>query len=133
MERRLPSGRVFFRKSDLIVVALLVAAGLSVFAGNLFLSASRHTTVQIYSDNRLFLQISLPAEDQIVSIPDKQLVLQLKDNRIGVLETGCPDQICKKTGEISRPGQSIICLPNRVVVQITGQTDTDSPVDAIAG
>ena len=133
MERRLPSGRKFFRKSDLVAVAALVIAALAVWTGLLFALSGEHMTVQIYSDNELFLQISLPAEDQTISIPDKQLALEIKNNRIGVLETDCPDQTCQKTGYISRPGQSIICLPNRVVVQIAGQSDTDSGIDAIAG
>ncbi len=133
MERRLPSGRKFFRKGDLVAVAVLVIAALAVWTGLLFASSGEHMTVQIYSDNELFLQISLPAEDQTISIPDKQLALEIKNNRIGVLETDCPDHTCKKTGYISRPGQSIICLPNRVVVQIAGQSDTDSGIDAIAG
>ena len=33
----------------------------------------------------------------------------------------CPDQICVKTGSISRSGQSIVCAPNRVVVTVTGE------------
>lgn len=31
---------------------------------------------------------------------------------------GCPDQICVNHAPILRPGESIICLPNRVVVEI---------------
>ena len=109
-----------------------MATALAAWAGILFASSGRQTIVRIYSDNRLYMQLSLPAGDQIVSIPGKQLVLEVKGSQIGVLETGCPDATCKKTGYISLPGQSIICLPNRVVVQIAGQKDAESGVDAIA-
>ena len=132
MERRLPSGRSFFHKSDLIVVAVLVLAALAAWLGGLLASGSGQTVVRIYSDNELFFELPLPAKDQTIPVPDKQLVLEIKDNQVGVLTTDCPDQTCKKTGYISRPGQSIICLPNRVVVQLAGGGDTVSGVDAIA-
>lgn len=132
MERRLPSGRSFFHKSDLIVVAVLVLAALAAWLGGLLASGSGQTVVRIYSDNELFFELSLPAKDQTIPVPDKQLVLEIKDNQVGVLTTDCPDQTCKKTGYISRPGQSIICLPNRVAVQLAGGRDTISGVDAIA-
>nr|WP_278428711.1 MULTISPECIES: NusG domain II-containing protein [Caldanaerobacter] len=32
----------------------------------------------------------------------------------------CPDKICMKEGFIDKPGQSIICLPFRIVVEIQG-------------
>lgn len=132
MERRLPSGRSFFHKSDLIVVAVLVLAALAAWLGGLLASGSGQTVVRIYSDNELFFELSLPAKDQTIPVPDKQLVLEIKDNQVGVLTTDCPDQTCKKTGYISRPGQSIICLPNRVAVQLAGGGATVSGVDAIA-
>jgi hypothetical protein len=37
-----------------------------------------------------------------------------------VVDSPCPEKICVKTGAISRPGQAIACLPNRVIVVIRG-------------
>ena len=44
----------------------------------------------------------------------------------------CPTQDCVKTGTISRPGQSIVCLPARIVVSVTGGA-ADAGYDAVAG
>ena len=37
-----------------------------------------------------------------------------------VAESDCPGQDCVHTGTITRAGQSIVCLPEQVVVQLTG-------------
>lgn len=42
----------------------------------------------------------------------------------------CPTQDCVRTGLISRGGQSIVCLPARIIIQLTGP---DSGVDAVLG
>ena len=46
--------------------------------------------------------------------------LEVKDGRVRMIDSACPDKLCVKTGWISRPGESIVCLPNRVVIEITG-------------
>lgn len=51
---------------------------------------------------------------------------------VQVAEADCPTQDCVHTGAIQRPGQSIICLPARVVIQLEGQA-ADSGVDAVIG
>jgi len=43
----------------------------------------------------------------------------------------CPTQDCVHTGAISRAGQSIVCLPARIVIALEGSAD--SGFDAIAG
>lgn len=48
------------------------------------------------------------------------LTLRLSPEGAQVLTSDCPTQDCVHTGEITRPGQSIVCLPARVSVQLTG-------------
>ncbi len=46
--------------------------------------------------------------------------LEISGGRVRMIDSACPDKLCVKTGWISRPGESIVCLPNRVVIEITG-------------
>ena len=50
---------------------------------------------------------------------------------VRVERADCPTQDCVRTGTISRAGQSIVCLPARVVVSLEGVSA--APFDAIAG
>ena len=57
--------------------------------------------------------------------------LVIKGGEAFLKDTSCPDHLCEKMGKISRVGQSVICLPNRVVVEIIGD---DAPeYDAVVG
>lgn len=47
-------------------------------------------------------------------------VLEIKDGKARITESNCPDKICVKTGYISKAGENIICLPHKVVVEMTG-------------
>ena len=46
--------------------------------------------------------------------------IEIKDCRVRMLEASCPNHLCIRQGWISLEGQSIVCLPNKVVVRIEG-------------
>jgi hypothetical protein len=45
--------------------------------------------------------------------------VEISGGRVRMVDSACPDKLCVRTGWISKPGESIICLPNRVVLEIT--------------
>lgn len=47
--------------------------------------------------------------------------LEIKDNVVRMIQAKCPDQICVNHMPIKKTGESIICLPNRVIVTIEGE------------
>lgn len=53
----------------------------------------------------------------------------VRDGKVCVSSTTCPYKICKKTGWIGTPGESIICVPNRMAITIEGGTRGN--IDAI--
>ena len=53
--------------------------------------------------------------------------------RLHVASADCPTQDCVHTGAISRSGQSIICLPARIVITLTGGAADSSVVDVVIG
>lgn len=63
------------------------------------------------------------------------LHVQVSGGEVRVAEADCPTQDCVHTGAIGRAGQSIVCLPARVVIQLEradGGTD-EGGVDAVVG
>lgn len=57
-------------------------------------------------------------------------LLELGDDQVRFLEADCPDQICIQKGYISRIGETIVCLPNRLVIEIKGEQGEDD-IDVI--
>lgn len=55
--------------------------------------------------------------------------LVIKDGHAWVEEASCPDGLCKNMGKIHNSSQSIVCLPNEVVIRIVG--GEASEIDAV--
>ncbi len=56
--------------------------------------------------------------------------LEIKDGKADVIEASCPDKLCVQQAKISRDGETIVCLPNRIVIKIIGGEKTT--LDAVA-
>lgn len=55
------------------------------------------------------------------------------ENGVRVAESDCPTQDCVRTGAIFRSGQSIVCLPARIIIRLEGGTPDPDAVDAVLG
>ncbi len=58
--------------------------------------------------------------------------LVIQDGQAWLEEASCPDELCIHMGKIRQTGQSIICLPNQVVIEVIGNGDS-AGVDLVAG
>ncbi len=68
------------------------------------------------------------SEDGVYELVDGGNILEISDGRARIVEATCPDELCVKMGWIRFSGQSIVCLPHRLVVKIVGG---DSLVDIV--
>ncbi|MDR7857056.1 NusG domain II-containing protein [Tissierella sp.] len=50
-------------------------------------------------------------------------LVEIGDGTVRVIEASCPDELDVKQGSISAPGQIIVCLPNRLVIEIKGSSE----------
>jgi len=49
-----------------------------------------------------------------------------RDGYVWVNDSCCPNKLCVKTGKVHTQGQTIVCVPNRVVVRVVGADDVDA-------
>lgn len=59
----------------------------------------------------------LLSEDQVIKIGETN-VCEIKDNKCKMIKATCPKQICTNQKAVYKKGQSIICLPNKVVIEV---------------
>ena len=52
-------------------------------------------------------------------------LIEIGDGKVRVIEADCPDKLDVKQGYISEVGEVIVCLPNRLVIEIKGVADAD--------
>ena len=88
----------------------------------------------IYLKGEVVEEIDLNAvtESYIIDVGDGNTVL-VEPGRISMLSADCPDQLCVKRGAISDSLYPIVCLPNEVMILISGSTGSGQQPDAIAG
>ena len=70
---------------------------------------------------------------QTVSANGYVLEVCCSDGEIWVESSDCPTQDCVHTGHISRSGQSIVCLPARVIITLKGTADNSDSPDIVIG
>ncbi len=62
--------------------------------------------------------------------PFGKTTLKIEGGAVRVVSSPCPEKICVKAGPISRPGQWIACLPNRIFITIKGKSE--NKIDAFS-
>jgi hypothetical protein len=82
----------------------------------------------VYRDNKECGEFSL-RESRVVNIEGTKMQLEIKDGHIRVLKSDCPKGVCVHQGFAGCAGESIVCLPNKMLVEI--QSNNGS-LDAVA-
>lgn len=120
-------------RNDIILAAVILIIAV---AGLLFvkLTKTQGNTVVVKIDGVKAVEYSLDEDVRYEIKTGKNNedinVLVIKDGKASITEADCPDGICKDYRPISYVGETIVCLPHKVVVEITGDT-TDISLDAV--
>ncbi|MFZ5647983.1 MAG: Gx transporter family protein [Bacillota bacterium] len=116
---------------DLAVNLLAVMAAVWIIVNSYLLPLTNpgHALISV---NGVPAQAVNLKKDALVTLDlgEDQMVFEVNNFRIRVVESNCKDDLCIQAGWIERPGQSIVCLPNRVVVSIPGGNN-NKDLDAV--
>ena len=118
-----------------VILLLLVLVGAACAAYVLLRPAGTGVVARITLDGELVEEIDLSAVTEPYTFTLEgpggfTNTIEVEHGRIRVLEAGCPDQVCVNQGYISDGTVPIVCLPNRLVIEIGGGGDS---LDAAAG
>jgi len=112
------------REILLIVTIFILGISLIFFQRLLNDSGARFLTVEVQGEQIVKTRLTADSNREI-QVPLKRGVatIKIKNGRARVLPLPkdiCPEGICSSTGWIEKPGETIICLPNKMVVRIEG-------------
>lgn len=116
----------------LAVVALAAASALTVWPSR----DSGSLTAVVTADGEeldRFAPADLAAGPRTYTHNGYTLTVTAEGDGLHVSEADCPTQDCVHTGTISRSGQSIVCLPARIIIQLTGGQTDPGGVDVVIG
>lgn len=107
------------KKNDFIIIFCILTVALACMF-MLYMNKDSKTCVKIYVDNELVatLPINEDCEFDIEGINGSHNLLAVENGKVYMKEADCPDKICIQTGIVTELTQTIVCLPNRIVVTI---------------
>lgn len=117
-------------KADILVMALIAVIAILFFLISYFTGQLSDGKVIIIQDGMRIGSYSLK-EDRTISVSGEEgynLIL-INNGNVKVSDADCPDKLCIKQQTIERNGESIICLPHKLVVLIESEEESD--LDAV--
>jgi len=124
-----PRKKIF--KNDLALIIIFLAGAALFFAVYYLSFREDGAYVQIMADGSIYKTLSLN-EDATITINgynNGTNTLQVKDGYASIIHADCPDKLCQKQKKIRYKGETLVCLPNKVIVSVI--SEENSGMDSI--
>lgn len=117
------------KKLDKLII-LISISGIILSFIFLYRKSERKVLI-VYADDKETVY-SLQDADFTVRSREGSLKVKIRDGKVMVIESSCPDKWCTRMGRISRPGESIVCLPSKIflIIREAGR-DKNNEIDSI--
>ena len=115
------------KKADIFVsIGLLVLSFLMATFFSSFNSKNTGQYIKIEHNSKLVGEYPLNEDKEIVlEDPGQYNKVVIKNGKAYMKEANCRDQICVHMKEINVDGETIVCLPNRVYIEVVDKSDND--------
>ena len=122
------------KKKDFILIFIILLIVVVSFGINHFTNAKSVKQIEIYVDNELYKTYDIDDEDEIkIESEEGYNVVKIHNHGAQITEASCPDKVCIHEGFITKPSESIVCLPNKVHIKIiTDDTNNYGEEDIIS-
>ena len=110
------------KKNDVILIAGILLFALAAFGGLSWYSAAStqkaEAVVEIDGQEQGHYPLEQDTTVDLQLVDGSYNLLEIKDGKADIIEASCPDKICVNHHPVSKRGESLVCLPNKVVVEI---------------
>lgn len=133
-ESVIPADLKRMKKNDIILIGVLAALSLAAYGiiALFSVNGTKDAEAVVLIDGEEYGRYPLNEDitKKIVSTDGDSdyNILEIRDGKAEITEATCPDKICVKHRPVDKQGESLVCLPNKVVVEI--QSGEKSEVDA---
>lgn len=121
------------KRNDWMIIIGIIVIAAGIYLWNNFKDHNvqpNEKFVEVYFKGELYDRVNIMEHKEIVVETELGRNIILVDaGKVEMIDADCPDKICLKTGEIHQVGRNIVCLPNKVHVEVVGRSEEE--VDAI--
>ena len=117
-----------------LIVSIIIISLFFILYGGRDAVISNSKTAYIYSNNKLVGEYVLTDDyKDVVNIESETgyNIMHIENGQIWIHEASCHNKICIYQGKISKNGEMIVCIPNRMFIKIVDEND-ESEIDFIA-
>lgn len=117
----------YFKKWDLIIYLLISLIFFFGFDYALSLKNEEGNKVEIYVDNKLKYVYPLQKEEKNYFVDTNLggVNVNFVDMKVRVTSSNSPYKICVKQGFISKSGETIIGIPDRLIIKVIGNSSDE--------
>lgn len=108
------------KKRDIVLAAVLLILGIT---GVLIVKYGLKSgnTADVYIDDKLVQTIDLSVDDEYTFQTDKgSNTVEVRNGAVSMKSADCPDKVCVRMGTKNRNGETITCLPHKLVIEVHG-------------
>lgn len=113
-----------FKKNDVILILVVGIIATVIFFICEFIGRKSAGSVTIKVDGQIEGVYHL-SEDQRIEINGGTNILVIENGIADMIDADCPDKLCVKQKAISKNNENIICLPNKVVVEVDSSEESE--------
>lgn len=113
------------KKKDMILIAVLLLlscmpAGYFLFEGTLSDSSQTYAVIHVNGDIYKTIPLGTHSGTTMFTVETDTgyNTILVSEQEIGIVQADCPDRICIGEGFISKPGQTVVCLPHKVLIEV---------------
>ena len=118
-------------KNDIILAVIVIAvAAVGLLLLNVFKTEGSFAVVKIDGKETARYPLSVNTEVVIETGDNGKNTLVIEDNKAFMKDANCPDKICEGHSKISYKGETIVCLPHKVVIEIVAE-DSENELDVV--
>ena len=111
-------------KFDFIVIIAFILVAVIIWIAISFIYEGDGAFVEVAVDGKIKNVYPLDEDGEYcIAIEEFVNTIQIKDGEVYMKDANCPDKLCVKQGKISKDGQSIICLPHKMVVRVVSEQE----------
>lgn len=115
------------KKKDILLIVLALGVAGLLYAVSLISGGEAATTVVVTVDGQEVLRRPLALEDsyEIRQDDGSVNVIAVEDGAVFMQEANCRDGLCMAQGKMRNAAKTIVCLPHKLVVSLTGDAPQD--------
>ncbi|MDF2886313.1 MAG: hypothetical protein K0R23_698 [Lacrimispora sp.] len=109
-------------KKEVILIVIIIAISCVLLLVNQIVFSKPARYLEITVDGVVVETLDLNRDTEILvnGYHGGTNRIVIESGKVHVSDATCPDKICIHQGTIEQTGESIVCLPNRMIAQIIG-------------